>query len=111
MKLDVLRFADSGDATMSVFQINGVSYNFGIEDEERDVKVKGETRVPEGTYQVSLRTEGGYHTRESKRYMTSKYFLLSPESSCVYPLFSDQKKRRTPPFTVASALILFFSFF
>jgi len=72
MKLDVLRFADNGDASISVFQINGVSKCFGIEDEEREVKVKGETRVPEGTYQVSLRTEGGYHTRESKRYMTSK---------------------------------------
>lgn len=72
MKLEVLRFADSGKATMSVFQINGISYAFGIEDEERKVKVTGETRVPEGTYKVSLRAEGGYHNRESARYKDSK---------------------------------------
>ena len=72
MKIDVLRFADNGNASMSVFQINGVSYCFGIEDEKRDVKVAGETRVPEGTYNVSLRAEGGYHNRESARYKDKK---------------------------------------
>ena len=72
MKLEVLRFADNGDASMSVFQINGISQCFGIEDEERDVKVKGETRVLEGTYTVSLRAEGGYHNRESARYKNKK---------------------------------------
>jgi len=68
MYLDVLRFADNGNASISVFQINGVSYCFGIEDEERDIKVSGETRVPEGTYPVHLRAEGGYHNRELARY-------------------------------------------
>jgi hypothetical protein len=68
MKLTVKRFADNGNATMSVFQINGVSVCFGIEDEERANKVAGETRVPEGTYNVSLRAVGGYHGRELERY-------------------------------------------
>jgi hypothetical protein len=72
MYLDVLRFADNGKATLSAFQINGVSYTFGIEDEERKEKVSGETRVPEGTYKVSLRAEGGYHNRESTRYKDKK---------------------------------------
>ena len=72
MNLDVYRFADNGDATMSVFMINGVAYCFGIEDEERKEKVKGETRVPEGTYDVLLRAEGGYHNRESARYKDKK---------------------------------------
>lgn len=72
MRLDVFRFADNGDATMSVFMINGIAKCFGIEDEERKTKVAGETRVPEGTYNVSLRAEGGYHNRESARYKDKK---------------------------------------
>jgi len=72
MKLEVKRFADNGDATMSVFFIDGIAKCFGIEDEERETKVAGETRVPEGTYNVSLRAEGGYHNRESARYKDKK---------------------------------------
>ena len=68
MNCKVLRFADNGNATMSVFQIDGVSYCFGIEDEERKDKIKGETRIPEGTYFIALRAEGGYHGRELERY-------------------------------------------
>lgn len=68
MKVDILRFADNGDTTISVMMIDGVSYCFGIEDEERDVKVKGETRIPNGTYKLSLRKEGGFHNRYKQRY-------------------------------------------
>jgi hypothetical protein len=72
MYLDVGRFADNGKASLSYFQINGVSYTFGIEDEGRDTKVAGETRIPEGTYKVALRAEGGYHNREAARYKDKK---------------------------------------
>ena len=72
MKLKVLRFADNGKATISVFQINGVSKCFGIEDEERAIKVAGETRVLEGIYKVALRAEGSYHNRETARYKDKK---------------------------------------
>jgi hypothetical protein len=34
----------------------------------RDVKVKGETRIPAGRYQVTLRTEGGFHSKYSEKY-------------------------------------------
>lgn len=72
MILDVYRLADNGNATISGFYINGKGQCFGIEDEKRDVKVSGETRIPEGTYSVSLRAEGGYHNREAARYKDSK---------------------------------------
>lgn len=74
MEVKILRFADNGSATMSVLQINGVSKCFGIEDEERAEKVAGETRVPEGKYQLSLRAEGGYHGRELERYKNKPGF-------------------------------------
>ena len=37
-------------------------------------------------------------------------FFIWAKEWFAYPLFLDQKKRRTPPFTVASALILFLNF-
>jgi hypothetical protein len=68
MDLLVKRFADNGDTTMGAFYINSKFYCFTIEDEGRKVKVMSETRVPEGTYKVALRTEGGFHTRYTKKY-------------------------------------------
>lgn len=41
---------------------------FTLEDEKRDVKVMGQTRIPSGTYQIKLRTEGGMHARYKTRF-------------------------------------------
>jgi hypothetical protein len=41
---------------------------FTLEDEARDVKVAGETRIPAGRYQIKLRTEGQFHQRYSMRF-------------------------------------------
>jgi len=68
MKIVVKRIADNGDSTMGALYINGVFECFTIEDEKRDEKVLGETRVPEGVYKISLRSEGGFHNRYSKKY-------------------------------------------
>ena len=68
MELLVKRFADNNDTTMGAFYINGRFMCFTIEDEERATKVSGETRVPEGTYQVALRSEGGFHTKYTSKY-------------------------------------------
>ena len=68
MEISVKRFADNGDTSMGTFNINGKFMCFTIEDEERSTKVSGETRVPEGTYQVSLRNKGGYNTKYLDKY-------------------------------------------
>ena len=34
-----------------------------LEDEYREVKVEGETRIPAGTYEIKLRTEGRMNER------------------------------------------------
>ena len=39
-----------------------------LEDEYRDGKVMGETCIPEGTYDVKPRTEGGFHNRYTAKY-------------------------------------------
>ena len=49
-----------------LFEINRGKRTFlayTLEDEQRDVKVYGETRIPAGTYKLKLRTVGGFHTR------------------------------------------------
>ena len=37
-------------------------------DHETFLKVKGETRIPAGTYNIQLRKEGGFHNRYIKKY-------------------------------------------
>lgn len=41
---------------------------FTIEDEARQVKVPGETRIPAGTYEIKLRQAGGMHQRYLDRF-------------------------------------------
>jgi hypothetical protein len=39
-----------------------------LEDEHREVKVAGVTRIPAGRYPIVLRTQGGMHARYSERF-------------------------------------------
>ena len=71
MKLEVLRFSSQNDSTLGMlFDVTkGRKFLcFTLEDEARDTKVKSETRIPEGIYELKLRTEGGFHERYIKKY-------------------------------------------
>ena len=72
MKLKVLRFSSQEDSTSGLlFLETDLGLNFlcyTLEDEARVLKVKGETRVPSGTYKIELRTEGGFHNKYKKKY-------------------------------------------
>ncbi len=71
MKLEVLRFSSGGETTMgALFDITrGRRFlAFTLEDEHRDAKVKGETCIPAGEYDLELRTVGGFHKRYLDRY-------------------------------------------
>ena len=69
MKLEVKRLGDNGDTTIGAFYINGILKCFTIEDQEqKGVKQRGETRVPNGTYDIKLRDEGGYTQKYAKKY-------------------------------------------
>jgi len=72
MKLEVLRFSSQVDSTSGLlFEVTDIRKHFlcyTLEDEPRAFKVKGETRVPAGTYKIELRTEGGFHGRYDKKY-------------------------------------------
>ena len=72
MKYEVLRISSQKDSTSGLlFEVNNGKRTFlcyTLEDEQRDVKVWGETRIPAGTYKLGLRTEGGFHNRYLSRY-------------------------------------------
>jgi len=65
MKLTVHRFSSGDESTIGSLMINGDFECFTLEDEYREEKVKGETRIPAGTYTVKF--------RESESPMTEKY--------------------------------------
>ena len=72
MKYEVLRISSGKDSTSGLlFEIDRGKRTFlayTLEDEQRDVKVWGETRIPAGTYKLKLRTEGGFHNRYLSKY-------------------------------------------
>jgi len=68
MKITVDRRVSSNNATLSLVSIDGVEECYGIEDERRDVKVQGETRIPSGVYRVGLRLVGGFNSRYADKF-------------------------------------------
>ncbi|WP_185235904.1 DUF5675 family protein [Teredinibacter franksiae] len=68
MEIIVDRFIADEDTTVSRVLIDGKFECFGLEDEYREEKVAGETRIPAGTYKIKLRTEGGYHGKYKRRF-------------------------------------------
>ena len=79
MEIEIKRFADNGDTTLGILFINGVFECFTVEDEERKIKKKGETRVPNGTYKIGVRNSGGFHSRYKARYGNMHKGML-----CIY---------------------------
>jgi hypothetical protein len=71
MKLEVLRVSSDTDSSSGlVFNVTeGRKFLcYSLEDEYRNKKVKHETRVPAGTYQIQLRKVGGFNARYAKKY-------------------------------------------
>ena len=71
MRLQVLRFSSQEDSTSGLlFDItNGIEFLcYTLEDEYREDKIMKETRVPDGTYDILLRDEGGMTQRYAKKY-------------------------------------------
>lgn len=74
MEIELLRLSDSNGSTIgALFSRPGTSsYRrllcWTLEDERREVKVAGETRIPAGRYRITLRNEGGFHQRYAKKF-------------------------------------------
>jgi hypothetical protein len=68
MKLTLERFSSGPESTLGLLFIDGGFSCFVCEDEPREVKVPGETRIPVGEYRIAVRTHGGFHARYSQRF-------------------------------------------
>ena len=71
MKLRVVRYLSSDDFTLGMLLDETNEKHFlcyTLEDEHREKKVMHETRIPAGTYNITLRTVGGFHGRYTNKY-------------------------------------------
>lgn len=64
----VLRYSGTKDDTLGLLFIDQVFQHYIIEDEFREVKVKGDTRIAAGIYELGLRKTGGFHNRYARKF-------------------------------------------
>ena len=71
MQLRVDRIESDNESTLGRLYIDHRFQCWTLEDQYRaGPKVKGETRIPAGVYQLKLRTEGGFHAQYTETYRT-----------------------------------------
>ena len=68
MEIDIVRYNSQDDFTDGLFLNNGDFQVHTLEDEFRNKKVYGETRIPNGRRKIELRTVGGFHERYLKKF-------------------------------------------
>ena len=68
MHLKVIRLLDDTDSTACEVLLDERFLCFGLEDEFREVKVAGETRIPAGVYKIGIRRVGGFHSKYQERF-------------------------------------------
>lgn len=61
--LTLARINDNGANTIGALFINDDFECYTLEDPYRNRKIKHITRIPAGQYEITLRTEGGFHQR------------------------------------------------
>ena len=70
--LEVLRYSSGADSTLGLLSEVGPEGReflaYTLEDEWREEKVSAESRIPEGTYDIKLRTTGGFHSRYANKF-------------------------------------------
>ena len=68
MQILIERITSDDDTTIGTLSLDGVFQCFTLEDEHRDEKVVGETRIPAGTYVAALRNVGNMTKRYAEKY-------------------------------------------
>jgi hypothetical protein len=71
--ITVDRFKSEADWTLSEFYIDGIRRGVGVEDEHREEKKKGETRIDNGIYPLDLR----YSPKFSRSYYSDNAGYLN----------------------------------
>ena len=68
MRLHVQLVAQTPDSSLSVLTVAGEFLCFVLEDGYRATKVKAETRIPPGVYEVKKRKTGGFYEQYKKQH-------------------------------------------
>ena len=68
MIVELKRFHDDDDTTAGALFVDGIFNCFIVEDQEQTKKVYGETRIPNGEFDISLRKSGGFHNRYKAKF-------------------------------------------
>lgn len=66
--LKLIRYWDNKESIIGLLFLNDKFLCYTLENTHRDIKVMGNTCIPEGTYEIKLRTEGGHHQRYSEMF-------------------------------------------
>lgn len=75
--LNLLRVNDSGNSTIGSLFWECDFAGYTLEDEHRDVKIKGETRIPAGRYRLVLRKVlSGMTKKYRKRYPWFEWHIM-----------------------------------
>ncbi len=81
------RMRGEADWTLSQFHFDGIKKGVGVEDEYRLIKVKGETRIPDGIYKMGLRVSPKFSSsyyRDDEGNLISSKDRKTPEQSAKY---------------------------
>lgn len=68
MNLELIRYGFGGDSTLGRLSVDEEFACFSLEDQRQPVKVKGETCIPAGRYEIKLRTAGALHEKYKHRF-------------------------------------------
>ena len=68
MEILLRRIVASDEATIGIVYVDGITQCFSLEDEFREKKVAGETRIPAGHYKLKPREFAGMYARYTKKY-------------------------------------------
>ncbi len=69
------RYSSQSKTTLGVILIDNKFQCYTIEDRYRKEKIKHETRIPKGTYEIKLREFGGHYERYVNKYNGHKGML------------------------------------
>jgi len=66
--LRLFRYSDDGETTLGLLTVNHKFYCYTLEDTFHQNKIKGETRIPAGTYQIKFKKEETQSTLTMRRH-------------------------------------------
>ena len=75
MRIDLIRYNSTNNYTDGMLLIDGKFQCYTIEDEGRTKKMYGETRIPNGLYNVTFRKSGRFHNKYKTKFDFHKGML------------------------------------